>query len=152
MTFSDSGCYAGYTPLPYNNGFIESPVAVDNKLVLTYWEQYGGMVCKIPFSFVPEAGATYLMRSSYTEPTKVKALGLFDAGQNTCGLVVMKKKGDVELSNRSRRSGSTRVLPASSSMRRRHNCRAKASATEGFRPSASQKPRTSRRRLSNALR
>jgi hypothetical protein len=94
MTFSDSGCYAGYTPLPYSNGFIESPVAAGKKLVLTYWQQLGGQVCKIPFSFVPEDGATYLMHSTYAAPTKIKVLSLFEAEQQNCGLVVMKKTGD----------------------------------------------------------
>lgn len=97
MTFSDSGCYAGYTPLPYSNGFIESPVAVGKKLVLTYWQQTGSRVCKIPFSFVPEAGATYLMRESYAAPSKVKILGLVEAEQQNCGLEVFKQTGDVQV-------------------------------------------------------
>lgn len=97
MTFNDSGCYAGYTPLPYSDGFIEAPVAAGKKLVLTYWQQSGGQTCKIPFSFVPEAGATYLMRSSYAAPTKVKILSLIEAEQQNCGLQVMKKTGDVEV-------------------------------------------------------
>ena len=35
MTFSDNGCYAGYTFLPSNGGYIESRVAVNKELILT---------------------------------------------------------------------------------------------------------------------
>ncbi|MEN1835665.1 hypothetical protein AAIM60_22555 [Pseudomonas lijiangensis] len=65
MTFSDNGCYAGYTILPTDGDYIESRVAVNKELILTYWQTVGGSVCKIPFSFTPENGATCTLTQGF---------------------------------------------------------------------------------------
>jgi len=44
MTFSDNGCYAGYTTLPSNGDHIESRVAANKELILTYWKITAALV------------------------------------------------------------------------------------------------------------
>lgn len=96
MTFSDNGCYAGYTVLPSNGEYIESRVAVDKELILTYWQVAGSSACKIPFSFKPQNGATYTLTSgSWTEP-KAGILPIFNRDESYCGVAVIKKVGDQE--------------------------------------------------------
>lgn len=96
MTFNESGCYAGFTPLPYTNGFIEAPIAVGKELVLTYRQIVGGKMCQIHFSFMPQEWASYTLQSgSWSEP-KTGILPIFTYNQNYCGLGVVKKVGDQE--------------------------------------------------------
>ncbi|MDR7054301.1 hypothetical protein J2W70_001651 [Pseudomonas koreensis] len=96
MTFNESGCYAGFTPLPYSEGFIQSPVAVDKELVLTYRQTVGGKFCQIPFSFTPQAGASYTLKSGYWTEPKAGLLPIFTFNQQYCGLGVVKKIGSQE--------------------------------------------------------
>jgi hypothetical protein len=96
MTFSDNGCYAGYTVLPSNGDYIESRVAVDKELILTYGQVAGSSVCQIPFSFTPQNGATYtLIQGSWSEP-KAGILPIFNRDELFCGVGVIKKVGDQE--------------------------------------------------------
>jgi len=96
MTFNDKGCYAGYTTLLARGDFVESPVAVDKELILTYQRVVGGMECKVPFSFMPQRGATYtLVNGSWSEPRK-GVLSVISPEQHFCGVNVVKKVGDHE--------------------------------------------------------
>ncbi|MDO7928184.1 hypothetical protein Q6A51_15430 [Pseudomonas sp. KFB-139] len=96
MTFSDNGCYAGYTVLPSNGDYIESRVAVNKELILTYWQTAGSSVCQIPFSFTPQSGATYtLIQGSWSEP-KAGILPIFNREEHFCGVGAIKKVGDQE--------------------------------------------------------
>ncbi|KIQ60661.1 hypothetical protein [Pseudomonas fluorescens] len=96
MTFSDNGCYAGYTTLPSNGDHIESRVAANKELILTYWKITGSSACKIPFSFTPQDGATYtLVQGSWSEP-KAGILPIFNRDEHFCGVGVIKKVGDQE--------------------------------------------------------
>lgn len=96
MTFSDNGCYAGYTVLPYDGDYIESRVAVDKELILTYWQISGSTACKIPFSFTPQKGATYtLIQGNWSKP-KEGILPIFNRDEHFCGVGVIKKVGDQE--------------------------------------------------------
>ena len=94
MTFSDNGCYAGYTILPSNGEYIESRVAAGKELILTYWQVAGNSQCQIPFSFTPENGATYtLTEGSWSKP-KEGILPIFNRDEQFCGIGVIKKIGD----------------------------------------------------------
>ena len=96
MTFSDDGCYAGYTVLPSNGDYIESRVGVNKALILTYWQFAGSNACKIPFSFTPQNGATYtLIQGSWSKP-KEGILPIFNHNEQFCGVGVIKKVGDQE--------------------------------------------------------
>ncbi|AIR91027.1 hypothetical protein [Pseudomonas cremoricolorata] len=96
MTFNDKGCYAGYTTLLGSGGFVESPVAVDKELIMTYQSAVGGMACKVPFSFTPEKGATYtVVNGSWSEDRK-GFLSAISPDQYFCGVNVIKKVGDQE--------------------------------------------------------
>ncbi|MBX8597713.1 hypothetical protein K5D39_10395 [Pseudomonas cichorii] len=96
MTFSDNGCYAGYTILPSDGDYIESRVAVNKELILTYGQIAGNSVCQIPFSFTPQNGATYtLIQGSWSEP-KEGILPIFNRDEQFCGVGVIKKVGDQE--------------------------------------------------------
>ncbi|MFT0477123.1 hypothetical protein ACMSI6_24930 [Pseudomonas antarctica] len=96
ITFNDKGCYAGLTPLPYSGDFIESRIAVGKKLVLTYERVIGGKQCLVHFSFTPQDGATYTLKTgSWSEP-KTGFLPIFNYDQSYCGIGVIKKVGDVE--------------------------------------------------------
>lgn len=96
MSFSESGCYSGWTALPGHDGYIDSPVAAGKELVLTYHRAIGGQACKIPFSFTPEAGATYtFVTGSWSKPGK-GLLPIFNVDQQFCGLSAVKKIGDQE--------------------------------------------------------
>lgn len=96
MTFNDSGCYAGYTSLSANDGFIQAPVAAGKELILTYWQVVGSSACKIPFSFTPQAGATYTLKSGFWSEPKAGILPIFNRDQYYCGLGVVKKVGNQE--------------------------------------------------------
>lgn len=98
LTFDDDDktCYAGFTPLPYEDGFIQSPVAVGKELVLMYRNVGGGSMCQIPFAFTPEAGATYTLRTGSWSQPKTGILPMFTYDQNYCGVGVVKKVGTVE--------------------------------------------------------
>lgn len=96
ITFSEKTCYAGFTPLPYNGDFIESKVAADKELVLTYSNAVGGSVCRIPFSFTPQAGATYIVKSGFWSETKPGLIPVFKYDQQYCGVGVVKKVDDEE--------------------------------------------------------
>ena len=96
MNLNDSGCYAGFTPLPYTDGFIEAPVAVGKELVLTYRRQVAGKVCQIPFSFTPQEGATYTLKSGFWSETKTGILPIFTSDRYYCGLGADKKVGTQE--------------------------------------------------------
>lgn len=97
MTFNEKGCYAGFTTLPYSaDGFIESPMAAGKELVLTYWNEVGGRQCQIPFSFTPQAGATYTLKTGFWSQTKPGVLPIFTNDQYYCGIGVVKKVGDQE--------------------------------------------------------
>ncbi|RMO05302.1 hypothetical protein ALQ47_01225 [Pseudomonas cichorii] len=96
MTFSDNGCYAGYTTLPSNGDYIESRVAVNKELILTYWQTVGGSACKIPFSFTPENGATYTLTQGFWSKPQAGILPIFNREQHFCGIGVIKKVGDQE--------------------------------------------------------
>jgi hypothetical protein len=96
MTFSDNGCYAGYTILPSNGDYIESRVAVNKELILTYWQIAGSSACQIPFSFTPQNGATYtLVQGSWSKP-RTGILPIFNRDEHFCGVGVVKKVGDQE--------------------------------------------------------
>jgi hypothetical protein len=96
MTFSDNGCYAGYTILPSNGSYVESRVAVNKELILTYAQVAGSSVCQIPFSFTPQNGATYtLIQGSWSKP-KAGILPIFNHDEHFCGVGVIKKVGDQE--------------------------------------------------------
>ncbi|WP_223570823.1 hypothetical protein [Pseudomonas sp. BF-R-26] len=96
MTFNESGCYAGFTPLPYTDGFIEAQVAVGKELVLTYRQVVAGSMCQIPFSFTPQEGATYTLKSGSWSESKTGILPIFTSDQYYCGLGVVKKVGTQE--------------------------------------------------------
>jgi len=96
MNLNDSGCYAGFTPLPYTDGFIEAPVAVGKELVLTYRRQVAGSVCQIPFSFTPQESATYTLKSGFWSETKTGILPIFTSDRYYCGLGADKKVGTQE--------------------------------------------------------
>ncbi len=96
MTFNDSGCYAGFTPLPYTDGFIEAPVAVGKELILTYRWEVAGRGCQIPFSFTPQKGATYTLKPGFWSEPKTGILPIFTYDQGYCGLGVVKKIGTQE--------------------------------------------------------
>ncbi|NWB98366.1 hypothetical protein HX882_20930 [Pseudomonas gingeri] len=93
MTFNDSGCYAGSTALPHVGGVIEAPVAAGNELVLTYRQQAVDGVCQIPFSFTPQEGATYTLKSGSWSKPKAGILPIFNSDEHYCGLGVVKKIG-----------------------------------------------------------
>ncbi|MBU6956920.1 hypothetical protein KRR23_04070 [Pseudomonas sp. CVAP len=96
MTFNEKGCYAGFTPLSYTGDFIESPVAVGKELVLTYRKVVGGGQCQIPFSFTPQDGATYTLKTGFWSETKTGILPIFTSDQYYCGIGLVKKVGDQE--------------------------------------------------------
>ena len=96
MTFNEKGCYAGFTPLSYTGDFIESPIAVGKELVLTYRQVVGGRQCQIPFSFTPQDGATYTLKSGFWGETKTGILPIFNSDQYHCAIGVVKKVGDQE--------------------------------------------------------
>lgn len=96
MNFNDKGCYAGYTPLPYVNGSIGSPVGVNKKLVVTYRLESAGKVCQIPFSFTPEAGATYTVTTGSWSETKTGIVPFFTAEQQYCGIALTKRADGAE--------------------------------------------------------
>ncbi|KJH86547.1 MULTISPECIES: hypothetical protein [Pseudomonas] len=96
MTFSDNGCYAGYTVLPSNGGYIESRVAVNKELILTYWKVAGNSACQIPFSFTPQKGATYTLIEDFSIKPKAGILPILDRDEYFCGVGVLKKVGDQE--------------------------------------------------------
>jgi hypothetical protein len=96
MTFNESGCYAGFTPLTYTGDFFEAPVAVGKELVLTYRHVVGGTVCQIPFSFTPQEGAVYTLKSGYWSESKPGILPIFTNNQYHCGIGVIKKIGAQE--------------------------------------------------------
>ncbi|EJL95778.1 hypothetical protein PMI18_05060 [Pseudomonas sp. GM102] len=96
MTFNEKGCYAGFTPLSYTGDFIESPIAVGKELVLTYRNVVGGSLCQIPFSFTPQDGATYTLKTGFWSETKTGILPIFTSDQYYCGIGVVKKVGDQE--------------------------------------------------------
>ncbi len=96
MTFNDKGCYAGSPLLLATGDFVESPVAVDKELILTYRSEVGGMQCQVPFSFTPEKGATYTVSNTlWSEPRK-GVLSVISSDQYFCGVNVVKKAGDQE--------------------------------------------------------
>ncbi|MFK3800089.1 MULTISPECIES: hypothetical protein [unclassified Pseudomonas] len=96
MTFSDDGCYAGYTVLPSNGDYIESRVAADKEVILTYWQIAGSNACKIPFSFTPQNGATYtLIQGAWSKP-RTGILSTFSHDEQFCGVGVVKTVGDQE--------------------------------------------------------
>lgn len=96
ITFSEKTCYAGYTRLPNNGEYIESKVAVDEELVLTYSNVVGGGQCQIPFAFTPQAGATYIVNSGFWSETRPGLIPVLNHDQYHCGVVVVKKVGDQE--------------------------------------------------------
>ncbi|MGA8133892.1 MULTISPECIES: hypothetical protein [Pseudomonas] len=96
MTFNESGCYAGFTPLPNTDGLIEAPVAVGKELVLTYRRVLADSVCQIPFSFTPQEGATYILKSGFWSESRTGILPIFTRDQHYCGLGVIKKIGTQE--------------------------------------------------------
>lgn len=96
MTFNEAGCYAGFTPLRYTDGFIEARVAVGKELVLTYRRVVAGSMCQIPFSFTPQEGATYTLKSGSWSESKTGILPIFTSNQYYCGLGVVKKVGTQE--------------------------------------------------------
>lgn len=96
MTFNDSECYAGFTPLPYTDGFIEAKVAAGKELILTYRREIGGSVCQMPFSFIPQEGATYTLKSGFWSEAKAGLIPIFTTDQYYCGLGVIKKAGAQE--------------------------------------------------------
>lgn len=96
VTFNESGCYAGFTPLTYTDNFIQARVAVGKELVLTYERVIGGAMCRIPFSFTPEEGATYTLKSGFWGESKTGILPIFTRDQYYCGIGVVKKIGTQE--------------------------------------------------------
>jgi hypothetical protein len=96
MTMDDAGCYAGYSHVPYSNGFWQAAVIPDKRLVLQYEEQGPVGRCQITFSFTPEQGADYLLKpGSWSE----KAPGLipgFVHDRNYCGIGAVRRKGTEE--------------------------------------------------------
>lgn len=96
MTFNGKGCYAGFTHLPSSEGFIQSSVAANKELILTYWQKVGGSACQIPFAFTPEAGATYTLRSGFWSEPKAGVLPIFNRDQYYCGVSIVKKVGTEE--------------------------------------------------------
>ncbi|MFL1495607.1 hypothetical protein [Pseudomonas antarctica] len=96
MSFNEKGCYAGHTPLPYSGDFIETPIAVGKKLVLTYERVIGGKQCQIHFSFTPQDGATYTLKTDSWSDPKTGFLPIFNYDQSYCGIGLIKKVGDLE--------------------------------------------------------
>lgn len=96
MNLNDKGCYAGYTPLPYVNGVIESPVAVEKKLVVTYRRESVGKVCQIIFSFIPEKSATYTLTAGSWSETKNGIVPWLTDEQQFCGVAMVKEIGGAE--------------------------------------------------------
>jgi hypothetical protein len=96
MTFNEKSCYAGFTPLSYNGDFIESKVAVGKELVLTYRDVVGSTQCQIPFSFTPQEGAIYTIKTGFWSETKPGIIPVFKYDQYHCGIGVVKKVGDQE--------------------------------------------------------
>lgn len=96
MTFNEKGCYAGYTTLLATGDFVESPVAVDKELILTYRSEVGGMQCQVPFSFTPEEGATYTVAKRFWSEPRKGVLSVVSPDQYFCAVDVVKKVGDQE--------------------------------------------------------
>lgn len=96
ITFNEKGCYAGYTTLPSRDSFIQAPVAVGKELVLTYKQQGVGTQCQVPFSFTPEQGATYTVKTGTWSEAKTGFMSVFNFSQNYCGIALVKKMGDQE--------------------------------------------------------
>jgi hypothetical protein len=97
VTFNEKGCYGGATSLNYlADDFIESQVAVGKELVLTYEHVVAGTICRIPFSFTPQAGAIYTVKSGSWSESKPGILPIFNYDQNHCGINVIKKIGTQE--------------------------------------------------------
>ncbi|MGF0237453.1 hypothetical protein ACQR3P_01020 [Rhodococcus sp. IEGM1300] len=94
ITFNDSGCYAGYTTLPGTDEYIEAPVVAGKELVLTYKRVLAGAACQIPFSFTPEAGATYTLQSGSWSEAGSGLLSMFTRDQHYCGVGLVKTVGD----------------------------------------------------------
>ncbi|MGY4493939.1 hypothetical protein [Pseudomonas sp. TE3610] len=93
MTFSDNGCYAGFTPVPSSGGVMQAPVAVGKPLVLTYRRSVGSSFCQVPFSFIPEAGASYALVPGFRSEAKAGILPMFNTTQDYCGVGVVRKVG-----------------------------------------------------------
>lgn len=94
INFADSGCYSGWTPLNYKDGFIESPVAVGKSLVLTYIHESVGEVCQVHFSLTPQAGVAYtILSSSWSDPVK-GIIPLLDTERRYCGIGAVKQIGE----------------------------------------------------------
>lgn len=92
VTFTEKGCYGGGSSLIYLvDDFIESPVAADKELVLMYEDVVAGTMCRIPFSFTPQAGAIYTVKSGFWSESKPGILPIFNYDQNHCGINVVKK-------------------------------------------------------------
>jgi hypothetical protein len=97
LTFTEKGCYGGGSSLNALAGdFIESQVAVGKELVLTYEHAVAGTVCRIPFSFTPQAGAIYTVKAGSWSDSKPGIVPIFNYDQNYCGIDVVKKIGTQE--------------------------------------------------------
>jgi hypothetical protein len=92
VAFTEKGCYGGITPLNYlADDFIESQVAVGKELVLMYENVAGGTICRIPFSFTPQAGAIYNLQSGAWSESTPGILPIFNHDEYHCGINVVKK-------------------------------------------------------------
>ncbi|MGF6108904.1 hypothetical protein HKK52_07365 [Pseudomonas sp. ADAK2] len=97
ITFNEKGCYAGGSSLnALADDFIESQVAVGKELVLTYENVVAGTICRIPFSFTPQAGAIYTVQAGAWSESKPGLLPIFTNDQYHCGINVVKKAGTQE--------------------------------------------------------
>ncbi|PTQ70518.1 hypothetical protein [Pseudomonas sp. GV071] len=94
MNLNPAGCYAGYTPLPAKDGFVQAQVAVGKPLIVDYRREVFGGACRMFFAVTPEAGATYTLKTgSWTQP-KTGILPIFTSDQTYCGLGAIKTLGE----------------------------------------------------------
>ncbi|MBX8599914.1 hypothetical protein K5D39_21715 [Pseudomonas cichorii] len=72
---------------------------MNKELILTYWQTVGGSVCKIPFSFTPENGATYTLTQGFWSNPHAGILPIFNREQHFCDIGVIKKSATRKTSN-----------------------------------------------------
>ncbi|HKS13233.1 MAG TPA: hypothetical protein VJS90_09360 [Pseudomonas sp.] len=95
LSFSDSGCYSGWTAIPRKGDHFEAPVVPGKPLVITFWQEAARQTCKLPFKLTPQEGAVYTLKSR-SSMTVEKIIPLYDTYRYACGLELVKQENGKE--------------------------------------------------------
>ncbi|OLU21152.1 hypothetical protein BVH01_01895 [Pseudomonas sp. PA1(2017)] len=97
INLSKDGCYAGSTLLTKSVGLTEARVWAGKSLLIGYGKSLGHKsYCEISFSFTPQVGANYDLRSGSWSENKAGLLPGFTREQEYCGVVLVKAVEGVE--------------------------------------------------------